>query len=218
MIDTFEKLKNSSLQFGLIVNENKTKYMKCTTKETQLDRLRVDNMQIDQVKSFSYLGAIVNGNNTLEEEIRERIAKMRIKLFFKSNLVSRKSKLKLYRSVIRPVVLYGCETWVIKESIIKRLSVFERKILREIFGPTKEVNGIWRIKTNKELDDELIKHRNIINYVKARRLSWFGHINRMSETSAVKRIHKWKPFRGRPVVIPTAQSSSFTLQYFPYYV
>ena len=67
-----------------------------------------------------------------------------------------------------------------------KLSVFERKI----FGPTKEVNGIWRIKTNKELD-ELIKHRNIINYVKSQRLSWFGHINRMPGTSIVKRIHKF---------------------------
>jgi len=44
--------------------------------------------------------------------------------------------------------------------------VFERKILRKIFGPTKEGNGNWRIKTNKDLD-ELIKHQNIINYVKA---------------------------------------------------
>jgi len=52
--------------------------------------------------------------------------------------------------------------------------VFERKILRKIRGPTKEDNGNWRIKTNKELD-ELIKQRNIINYVKAQRLSWFGH-------------------------------------------
>jgi len=43
--------------------------------------------------------------------------------------------------------------------------VFERKILSKIFGPTKVANGIWRTKTNKELD-ELIKHRNIINYVK----------------------------------------------------
>jgi len=73
--------------------------------------------------------------------------------------------------------------------------VFERKILRIIFGPTKEANGISRIKTNKELD-ELIKHRNIINYVKVQRLRRFGHINRMSETNIVKRIHKWKPFTG----------------------
>jgi hypothetical protein len=157
--------------------------MKCTRKETQLDRLTVVNIQIDQVRSFSYLGTIVNGNNTLEEEIRERIVK-RNKAFyanralFKSKLVSRKSKLKLYWSVIRPVVVYGCETWVLKESIIQRLSMFERKILRKIFGPTKEDNGNWRIKTNIELD-ELIKHPNIINYVKAQRLSWFGHINRI---------------------------------------
>ena len=76
--------------------------------------------------------------------------------------------------------------------------MFERKILRKIFGPTKEDNGNWGIKTNTELY-ELIKHRNIINYVKAQRLSWFEHINRMSETSIVKKIHKWKPFTGRPV-------------------
>jgi len=52
--------------------------------------------------------------------------------------------------------------------------MFERKILRKIFGPTKEANGIWRIKTNKEFD-ELIKHPNILYYVKAQRMSWFGH-------------------------------------------
>jgi hypothetical protein len=75
MIDTFEKVKNISLQFGLIVNKNKTKCMKCTRKETQLGRLTVGNTQIDQVRSFSYLGTIVNGNDTLEEEIREGLLK-----------------------------------------------------------------------------------------------------------------------------------------------
>ena len=83
--------------------------------------------------------------------------------------MSRKSKLMPYWSVIRPIVVYGCETWVHKERIILRLSVSERKTLRKIFGPTKEDNGIWSIKTNKELD-ELINDRNIINYVKVQRL------------------------------------------------
>ena len=46
--------------------------------------------------------------------------------------------------------------------------------------------------------DELIKHRNIINYVKAQRLSWFRHINRMPETRIVKKIHNWKTFTRRP--------------------
>jgi hypothetical protein len=70
----------------------------------------------------------MNGNNTLEEEIRERTAKgnkafYANKTLFKRKLMSRKSKLKLYQSVIRPTVVYGCETWVFKESIIHRLCV-----------------------------------------------------------------------------------------------
>jgi len=209
MTDNFEKLENILLQFGLTVNENKTKYMKCTKKGSQLNKITVGNIQIDQVRSFSCLGSIVNGNNTLEEEIRERILKGNKAFYanrslFKSKLVFRKSKLKLYWSVIRPVVVYGYETWVPKKSIIQRLSVFERKILRKSFEPIKEDNGKWRIKTNIELD-ELIKHRNIINYVKAQRLSWFGHINRMAETSIVKKIHKWKQFTGRPVGRPKSR-------------
>jgi hypothetical protein len=57
------------------------------------------------------------------------------------------AKLKLYFSVIRPVVTYACETWTLKETIINRLMVFERKVVKKIFCTTNE-NGIWRIKTN----------------------------------------------------------------------
>jgi len=96
------------------------------------------------------------------------------------------------------------ETWVLKESIIEGLSVFERKILRKIFGPTKEDNSIWRIKTNKEMD-ELINYWNIINYVKTQRLSWFGHINRMPETSIVRKIYKWKQSTSKPVGRPKSR-------------
>ena len=99
----------------------------------------------------------MRSGNTLEEEIKERIAKGNKAFYvnnalFKSNVVSRKSKLKLHGSVIRPTVVYGFDTWILKESIIQKLSVFERKILRKTFGPTKEAKGIWRIKTNNKLD------------------------------------------------------------------
>ena len=79
--------------------------------------------------------------------------------------------------------------------------VFERKVLRRIFGPTKERDGTWRIKTNDELD-ELIRHRNIINDIKAQRLSWFGHLHRMSEDRMVNRVYKWKPILTRPLGRP----------------
>ena len=89
-------------------------------------------------------------------------------------MVTKQSKLKLYRTVIRLIVTYASEIWVLKETIIQKLLVFERRILRRIFGPTKE-NQIWRVKTSEELD-KLIKHKNIINYIKAQRLRWFGHV------------------------------------------
>jgi hypothetical protein len=92
------------------------------------------------------------------------------------------------------------ETWVLKETIVQKLLVFGRTILRRIFGPTKE-NQIWRIKTEEELD-KLIKHKNVVNHIKAQRLSWFGHVQRMSDTRTFKKIFKWNPLtktsQGRP--------------------
>jgi len=89
------------------------------------------------------LGSIINASNSIEEEIKERIALgtkayyANLK-FFKSRLVTKYSKLKLYRTVMRPIVTCASETWVLKETVIQKLLVFERKILRRIFGLTKE--------------------------------------------------------------------------------
>ena len=112
----------------------------------------------------------MNSDNSAEEESQYRItvgnkAHYANQCFFKSRLVSKKSKLKLYWSIIRPIVTYACEAWVLEETIKSKLMVFERKVLRRIFGPTKERDGMWRIKTNDEID-ELIRHKNIINYIK----------------------------------------------------
>jgi hypothetical protein len=119
----------------------------------------------------------VNSDNSIEGEIQQRItlgskAYYANKFLFKSRLVSKKSKVKLYWSIIRPKVTYAFATWVLKETIKNKLMVFERKV----FDPTKERDDTWRIKSNDELD-KLIRHKNIINYIKAQRLSWFGHLH-----------------------------------------
>jgi len=178
-----------------------TKYLKRSRRQDQLKAINIENKEIEQVRSFKCLGSTVNIDNTIEEEIRERIALgnkacFANKKIFQSKLIYKNAKLKLYFSVIRPVVTHACETWILKETITKRLMVFERKILRKIFGPTYE-NGPWRIKTNQELD-KLIKHKNIINFARAQRLGWYSHIERMQETRMVKAIHAWKPISKRP--------------------
>jgi hypothetical protein len=62
------------------------------------------------------------------------------------------SKLQIYKSIIRPTVTYGCETWAITVTDQNRLLVFERRVLRKIYGPTLDHDGIWRIKANEELE------------------------------------------------------------------
>jgi hypothetical protein len=65
----------------------------------------------------------------------------------------------LYWSTVRPIVTQACETWVFKETTKNKLVIFERKVLRRIFGPTKERDGTWRIKTNDELEELTFKNR-----------------------------------------------------------
>jgi hypothetical protein len=104
---------------------------------------------------------------------------------FKSKLLSKKSKPWMYQTLIRSVVTYACEMWVLKENIKFKLRVFERKVLRIIYGPTKESDDTWRIKSNDELS-RLIGNKNI-NYIKAQRLAWFGHLHRMPDNNMVKK-------------------------------
>ena len=157
MIDTFVKLKkNESLKYGLTVNARKTKYLKFSRRQNQLRLINTENKEIEQVKSFKYLGSTVNTDSSIEDggkketerERKEERKKERIALgnkaffankkIFQSKLIPKTAKLKLYFSVIRPVVTYARETWILKETIINRLMVFEWKILRKIFSPTYE--------------------------------------------------------------------------------
>ena len=86
----------------------------------------------------------------IEEEIKGRIY-LGNKAFyanqdlFKSELLTKNSKLRVYKTLVRPAVPYACETWVLKENIKPKLRVFERKVLRRIYGPTKEKDDTWRI-------------------------------------------------------------------------
>ena len=123
--------------------------------------------------------SIVNGNNSIEEEIKGRISLGNRAFYanqdlFKSKLLTKNSKLWMYKTLVRPVVTYACEMWVLKENKKTKLRVFARKVLRRIYGPTKEKDATWQIKSNEELN-RLTGNKNIINYIKAQRLAWFGH-------------------------------------------
>jgi len=99
-------------------------------------------------------------------------------------LLSKNLKIKLYGTIILPVVLYGCETWSLTLREERRLRVFENRVLRKIFGPRRdEVKGEWRKLHNEELRD-LYSLPNIVRVVKSRRMRWMGHVARMREGSS----------------------------------
>jgi len=102
-----------------------------------------------------------------------------------SSLISRNSKLQIYRTLVHPVVTYGSESWTLTVEEERALAVFEREILRKIYGPVKE-NELWRIQRNDELE-AIIKGENIVMSIKCQRIWWLGHIERMQDTAIPKK-------------------------------
>ncbi|KAJ4441124.1 hypothetical protein ANN_10974 [Periplaneta americana] len=123
-------------------------------------------------------------------------------LWAKSILLSKNLKVRIYKTVILPVLLYGCETWTLTLREEHRLRVFENKVLRKIFGAKRdEVTGEWRKLHNTELH-ALYSSPDIIRNLKSRRLRWAGHVARMGESRNAYRVLVGRPegkrLLGRP--------------------
>jgi hypothetical protein len=108
-------------------------------------------------------------------------------------------KVRIYKTIILPVVLYGCETWSLTVREEHKLRVFENKVLGRIFGPKRDgVTGGWRKLHNEELRN-LYSSPNIIRIIKWRRMRWAGHVARMGEKRNMYRLLEGKREGKRPL-------------------
>jgi hypothetical protein len=121
-------------------------------------------------------------------------------MLLSSRLLSKNLKIEIYRTIILPVVLYGCEAWSLTLREERRVKVFEKRVLMRVFGPRRcEVTGEWRKLHNEELND-LYSLPNIVRVVKSMR--WAGHVACMGEGRGVQRVLVGKPEGKRPLGRP----------------
>ena len=169
--------------------------------------MRIDNSTFERVEEFKYLGTTLTNQNSIPEEIKNRLRSGNacyhsVQNLLSSRLLSKNLKMKIYRTIILPVVLYGCETWLLTLWEERKLRVFENMMLRRIFGPRRdEVMGEWRRLHNKELND-LYSSPNIVQVIKSRRMRWAGHVARMGEERGMYRVLVGKPEGRRPLGRP----------------
>jgi hypothetical protein len=114
-------------------------------------------------------------------------------------MLSKNVKIRIYRTIILPVVLCGCRTWSLTSREEQRQRVFENRVLRRIFGlRSDEVTGGWR-KLHNEEHRNLYSSSDIITIIKSRRMRWAGHVSRMGERRNAYRILVGKPEGKRPL-------------------
>ena len=109
--------------------------------------MKTDNSSIERAEEFKYLGKTLTNKNSIQVEIKSRLklgnaCYNSMQNLLSSSLLSKKLKIKIYRTIILPVVLHGCETWSLTPREERRLRVFENRVLRRVFGPKRdEVTG-----------------------------------------------------------------------------
>jgi hypothetical protein len=145
-------------------------------KAGQRQSTKIRNRSFESVTKFKYLGTTLTDQNCIHEENTSRLSQRQSLL--SSRLRSRNVKVNIYKTIILPVVLYGCETWSLTLREEHRLRVFENRVLRRIFEPKRdEVTREWRKLYNEELHN-LYSSPDIIGQVRSRRMRWAGHVAR----------------------------------------
>ena len=147
------------------------------------------------MEEFKYLGTTLTNQNSIQKEINSRLKSGNACYHLVQNLLSfsvlsKNVKIKIYRTIILPVVLHECETWSFTMS--EELRVFETRVLMRIFGLKRDkVTKEWR-KLHNELND-LYSSPNTVWVIKSRRMRWVGYIARMGKRKSVYRVLVGKP-------------------------
>jgi hypothetical protein len=191
-------LEIEAAKVGLKINEQKTKYMIAARNDRTIrdvgQSVASGDKHFEVFKEFVYLGSL----NDVSLEIQRRIQTAN-RCFFglrehlRSSHFSRQTKFTIHKTLIRPVLLYGSKTCMLTKREEKKLLVFEKKVLRTIYGPKIE-NGVYRRRYTHELDKKFISP-NALNVTKTSRLRYAGHKIRIPEDLPQRAVFRPKKSR-----------------------
>ncbi|KAJ4427940.1 hypothetical protein ANN_23950 [Periplaneta americana] len=212
MEDAFLNIEKAGRNMGLTINQSKTKYMACgkANLENMPSSITIGRYDFERVDEFKYLGSTVTHSNDISYEIKQRLmaantAYFALRKLLCSRILSRTTKITIYKTLIRPVLAYAAETWSLTKKDAGNLDAFERKILRKITGPGFE-RGRWRRRYNNELYS-ICKDPPIRRIVKAARLRWAGHRPDISRQISNLRLDTIVTVRGLVCARPPGQKN-----------
>ena len=129
---------------------------------------------VEEVASFTYLGSVVSIGGGTEEDIKARLGKARIAFrmldnIWKSKVISRHTKIRLFNTNVKTVLLYGSETWRVTKALSKRVQIFLNRSLRRI------LNIKWQDKITNEEVWAATNQQPIETTIRGRKWRWIGH-------------------------------------------
>jgi hypothetical protein len=165
----------ASKEIGLKVNADKSEQMVMSRDQNAgiSQIINTDNSSFERVEQLQCWGTTLTNQNSIQEVIKSRLqlgnaCYYLVQNLLTSNLLSKNTKMKIYRIIILPVVLYGCETCPLTLRDERRLRGFENKVLRRVFGPKRDkVTGEWKKLHNEKLND-LYCSPNIVQVIKSK--------------------------------------------------
>ncbi len=185
---------------GMRMNKQKTEIMKVGRIKEECN-IYIENVKLKQTDKFCYLGVLFDEENRQNIEILNRIQKYNANVsalypILKDKNIPTKAKTIIFTTILRPVLLYGSETWTLTTRTSSQIQAAEMRVLRMIRGVTR----LDRIR-NEETRERL-GITSVLKIIEKNKLRWYGHVQRMEDTRYARKFLEWVPLGRRPVGRP----------------
>lgn len=195
------RLKEEYTKAGMEINFEKTEYL--AVREEEVKDLEIDDdLKIKGKNKFKYLGFIISKKGTTEEEINSRLGQTRscirqLHPIIWNTHITKNTKQRIYNTIVRSIMTYGAENWVINKKNKNKITATEMEYWRRCCLVTRRD----RIR-NEEIKRRMGIDKDTYTYIEEQRLIWYGHVRRADENRWIKKITDWSPIgkrkRGRP--------------------